>query len=157
MIFLAHNFYFWGMKYRFLALFFMGTLLMLFGCRPSYGEGDAIEIPPGMEPMLGAWTTKAKRSVLVRIYPNGEAVIDVQGWPTLAGTFSFDSLQSNRLIMVTNSQLGCTNVRGIYDVQFSLDKQTAFLTLIEDECDMRMRRLRWPLTKVSEDANVPHP
>lgn len=157
MNFLGHNFYFWAMRYRFLLLLFTVTLLIQSGCRSSYGEGDAIPIPPGMEPMLGAWTAKAKRSALVRIYPNGEAVIDVQGWPTLAGTYSFDSIHSNRLIMVTSSTIGCTNVRGIYDVQFSLDKQTAFLTLIEDDCDMRMRRLRWPLTKVSDDANVPHP
>lgn len=108
-------------------------------------------ITTGYDRLVGSWTTKARRATIISIYSDGRLNIEAEGWPTVNGTFT---MRGNRLSMQTNSDLMCQNVVGIYDVYYSPDWNTLFFEKIQDNCDMRGRRLRKSFTRVSDTPGV---
>lgn len=109
------------------------------------------EVTPGYERLVGSWTTKARRATIVSIYADGRLNIEAEGWPTVKGTFT---MRGNRLSMQTSSDLMCKNVVGVYDVYYAPDWNTLFFEKIQDDCDMRGKRLRKSFTRVSDTPGV---
>lgn len=109
-------------------------------------------ITPGYERLVGSWTTKSRRATIISIYPDGRLHIEVEGWPTVEGTFT---MRGNRMSLMTNSDLMCTGQTGVYDIYYAPGWHTLFFEKIKDNCDTRQRRLRRPLTRVSDTPGVP--
>ncbi len=102
-------------------------------------------ISPGYEKMAGNWTTKARRPTTITITDRGTMTISAEGWPSVEGSFT---MQGNRITLLSNSQLMCTDQPGTYDVYFSPDWNTLFFELVTDDCEMRMRRMRKSFTRL---------